>query len=132
MSLSPLFLFLSGPKSISVRMVHIFIEPPAHDNCYGYLVNDGIYSKYFTRQDIILIGRSDLVDNIKNTSIVKPDCAIMAFTLSVKIMGSLLFVRKILWCCPVLLSPVYLPTSCLQGPVTFQNLNKWSLKNKHN
>ena len=47
---------------------------------------------------MILIGRSDLVDNITNTSIVKSDCAIMAFTLSVKIMGSLLFVHKILWC----------------------------------
>ena len=70
---------------------------------------------------MILIGRSDLVDNITNTSIVKSDCAIMAFTLSVKIMGSLLSVRKILWCFPVILFPVYLLTSFLQGPVTFQN-----------
>ena len=70
---------------------------------------------------MILIGRSNLVDNITNTATVKPDCAIMVFTLNVKIMVSLFFVRNILWCFPDMSLPVYLPTSCLQGPVTFQH-----------
>ena len=94
-SLSPLFLILSGPKSI------------------------------------ILIGRSNLIDNITNTAPGKPDCAIMAFTRNLKIMGSLFFVRKILWCFPDMSLPVYLPTGCLQGPMTFQHLNKYSHKTKH-
>ena len=80
---------------------------------------------------MILIGRSDLVNNITNTATVKSDCAIMLFTLNVKIMGILFFVRKILWCFPDISLPVYLPTSCLQGPVSFQHLNKCSHKNKH-
>ena len=105
-------------------MVHSFIEPPAQDNCDYYLADDGKCPKYFTRQDIILIGISNLVDNITNTPPGKPDYDIMAFTINVKIMASLFFVRKILWCFPVISLPVYLPTNFNQGPVTFQYLNK--------
>ena len=121
MYFSPLLLILSDPKFISVRMVHSFIEPSAKDNCDFSLADYGTCPKYFTRYDRILIGRSDLVDHITNTSTVKPDCAIMAFTLNVKIIGSLLFVSKILWCFPGISLPVYLPTICLQWPVTFQH-----------
>ena len=96
MSLSPLFLILSGPNYM------------------------------------ILIGRGNLIDNITKTVPGKPDCAIMAFTWNLKIMGSLFFVRKILWCFPDMSLPVYIPTGCLQGPMTFQNWNKCIHKNKHN
>ena len=92
-------------------MIHSFIELPTQDNCDCSLDDDGVYPKYLTRQDIILIGRSDLVDNITNTATVKPGCYFKAFIINVKIMGSLFFGRKILWCFPAISLPVYLPTS---------------------
>ena len=70
---------------------------------------------------MILKGRNNLIGNIKNTSPGMPDCAIMTFTINEKRMGSLFFVLKILWCFPDMSYPVYLPTSCLQGPVTFRH-----------
>ena len=42
MSLSTLFMILSGPKYISARMVNSFIEPLAQDNCDCSLADDGI------------------------------------------------------------------------------------------
>ena len=80
MSLSPLFMILIGPKSISVRIVHSFIEPPVQDNCDCSFADNGISPNYFTTQDMVLMGRSDLVDNITNTVPGKHHCDIMAFT----------------------------------------------------
>ena len=60
------------------------------------------------------------------------DCDNMAFIINAKIMGSLLLVLKILWCFPDMSFSVYLPTSSLQGPVTFQHLNKCSQNNMYN
>ena len=61
---------------------------------------------------MILIGRSNLIDNIRNIALVKPDFAIIELTQNVKIMGSLFFGRKILWCFPDMSLPVELPTGC--------------------
>ena len=70
---------------------------------------------------MVLIGIINLIDNITNTAPGKPDCATMAFTRNVKIIGRLFFLCKILWCFPAMSLPVYLPTSGIQGPVTVQH-----------
>ena len=70
---------------------------------------------------MILIGISNLIDNITNTAIVKPDCAIMAFIWNVKILGSLFFIRNILWCFPDMSLFKYLSTGCNKGPVNIQH-----------
>ena len=44
---------------------------------------------------MVLISRSDLIDNITNTDLGKPNCAIMQFTLNVKILGT--FVSDFWW-----------------------------------
>ena len=49
MSLSYLFMIIGGLMSISMRMLHSFIQPPAQDNCDYYLADNGIRPKYFPR-----------------------------------------------------------------------------------
>ena len=56
---------------------------------------------------MILIGIINLIDNITNTAQGKTDYDIMAFTINVKIIGSLFFVREILCCIHVMSLPVY-------------------------
>ena len=43
---------------------------------------------------MVLIGIINLIDNITNTAPGKPDCAIMAFTRNVKIIGCSFFFVK--------------------------------------
>ena len=49
---------------------------------------------------MILISRSDLIDNITNTDLGKPNCDIMQFTINVKNIEQFFSSYKIMWCFP--------------------------------